>query len=114
MPPEIDFPHADQVYRIRRDAYDITGTYLSKEIVHGITSLDAQRGTPEVLAQVTRGQWAIESVHWLLKSPAREDRHRLRRRDWAPGHGVPEEHRGQPAAYRRGHRDPPDPPGHLP
>jgi hypothetical protein len=25
----IDFPHADQVYRIRRDAYDITGTYLS-------------------------------------------------------------------------------------
>ena len=60
----IDFPHADQVYRIRRDAYDITGTYLSKEIVHGITSPDARRVTPEVLAQVTRGQLGIESVHW--------------------------------------------------
>lgn len=69
----IDFPHADQVYRIRRDAYDITGTYLSKEIVHGITSLDARRGTPEVLAQVTRGQWGIESVHWLRDTAWRED-----------------------------------------
>ena len=61
------------MYRIRRDAYDITATYLSKEIVHGITSLDAQRGTPEVLAQVTRGQWAIESVHWLRDTAWRED-----------------------------------------
>ena len=60
MPPEsTSRTPADQVYRIRRDAYDITGTYLSKEIVHGITSLDARRGTPEVLAQVTRGQWGI-------------------------------------------------------
>jgi predicted transposase YbfD/YdcC len=69
----IDFPHACQVYRIRRDAYDITGTYLSKEIVHGITSLDARRGTPEVLAEVTRGQWGIESVHWLRDTAWRED-----------------------------------------
>jgi len=69
----IDFRHADQVYRIRRDAYDITGTYLSKEIVHGITSLDARRGTPEVLAQVTRGQRGIESVHWLRDTAWRED-----------------------------------------
>ena len=109
----IDFPHADQVYRIRRGAYDITGTYLSKEIVHGITSLDARRGTPEVLAQVTRGQWGIESVHWLRSPGAGRPEHRLRR-ERPPGHGVPEEYRGQPAAYRRGHRDPPDPPGNLP
>ena len=42
----IDFPHADQVYRIRRDAYDIDRHYLSKEIVHGITSLDADAAPP--------------------------------------------------------------------
>jgi hypothetical protein len=61
------------VYRIRRDAYDITGTHLSKEIVHGITSLDAGRGTPEVIAQATRGQWGIESVHWLRDTAWTED-----------------------------------------
>jgi predicted transposase YbfD/YdcC len=69
----IDFPHADQVYRIRRDTYDITGTALAKEIVHGITSLDAERGTPGVLARITRGQWGIESVHWLRDTAWRED-----------------------------------------
>ena len=29
----IDFPYADQVYRIRRDTYDLDGTALTKEIV---------------------------------------------------------------------------------
>jgi hypothetical protein len=37
----IDFPHAAQVLRIRRDTYDLDGAALTKEIVHGITSLDA-------------------------------------------------------------------------
>jgi hypothetical protein len=64
----LDFPHAAQVMRIRRDAYDITGTAISKEIVHGVTTLDASRGTPAVLADLIRGQWGIESVHWL-RSP---------------------------------------------
>ena len=54
-------------------AYDTGGTAITKEIVHGITSLDARRGTPEVLAQVTRGQWGIESVHWLRDTAWRED-----------------------------------------
>ena len=36
--------------RIRRDTYDTGGTAIAKEIVHGITSLDAARGTPGVLA----------------------------------------------------------------
>ena len=69
----IGFPHADQVYRIRRDTYDLDGTALTKEIVHGITSLGAERGTPGVLAHITRGQWGIESVHWLRDTAWRED-----------------------------------------
>ena len=102
------------MYRIRRDAYDITGTYLSKEIVHGITSLDARRGTPEVLAQVTRGQWGIESVHWLRDTAWGEDQNTGYAGNGPQVMAIPEEYRGQPAASRRGHRDPPDPPGHLP
>jgi hypothetical protein len=61
----IEFPHAEQVLRIRRDTYDLHGTALTKEIVHGITTLDAGRGTPEVLAGLVQGQWGIESVHYV-------------------------------------------------
>jgi predicted transposase YbfD/YdcC len=69
----IEFPHAAQVTRIRRDTYDLTGTALAKEIVHGITSLDPGRGAPAVLAGLTQGQWGIESVHWLRDTAWAED-----------------------------------------
>jgi hypothetical protein len=61
------------VTRIRRDTYDLTGTALAKEIVHGITSLDPGRGAPAVLAGLTQGQWGIESVHWLRDTAWAED-----------------------------------------
>jgi DDE_Tnp_1-associated len=57
-----------------------------------LTSLDARRGTPEVLAQVTRGQWGIEPVHWPRHRLAGRPEHRLRR-ERPPGHGVPEHSR---------------------
>ena len=41
--------------------------------LHGITSPGAERGTPGVLAHITRGQWGIESVHWLRDTAWRED-----------------------------------------
>ena len=51
----IDFPHAAQVVRIRRD------------------TLDAERATPADLAGLARGQWAIEAVHWIRDTAYRED-----------------------------------------
>ena len=69
----IDFPHAAQVLRIRRDTYDLAGAALTKEIVHGITSLEADLGTPATLAGLTQGQWGIESVHWLRDTAYAED-----------------------------------------
>lgn len=69
----IEFPHAAQVLRIRRDTYGTDGTATAKEIVHGITSLDPARGTPAALADLTRGQWGIESVHWLRDTAWAED-----------------------------------------
>jgi predicted transposase YbfD/YdcC len=69
----IDFPHAAQVMRIRRDTLDRDGSLLAKEIVHGITTLDAARGTPDVLAALTRGHWGIESVHWIRDTAYAED-----------------------------------------
>ena len=69
----IAFPHSAQRLRVRRDAYDITGAAISKEIVHGITTSDSRRGTAAVLAGLTRGQWGIESVHWLRDTIWDED-----------------------------------------
>lgn len=51
--------------RIRTLLQALDGNALAKEIVHGITTLDAARGTPAVLAAFTRGHWGIESVHWI-------------------------------------------------
>jgi len=67
----IDFPHVSRVARIRRDRYDADGQLISKEIIHAVTSLDAARADAARLAGLARGQWRIESVHWLrsLGSP---------------------------------------------
>jgi predicted transposase YbfD/YdcC len=75
----IDFPHAAQVMRIRRDTLDRDGSLLAKEIVHGITTLDAARGTPDILAALTRGHWGIESVHWIRSPPVPKTRIPARR-----------------------------------
>jgi hypothetical protein len=69
----LDFPHAARVARIRRDGYDITRTLISKEIVHAVTSLDQDRASPADLARIARGQWGIESVHWLRDTAYAED-----------------------------------------
>jgi predicted transposase YbfD/YdcC len=70
---DIDFPHVRQVARIRRDRYDHDGTLLSKEIVHAVTSLDEKRASAADLAEFARGQWGIESVHWLRDTAYEED-----------------------------------------
>jgi predicted transposase YbfD/YdcC len=69
----IDFPHAAQVIRIRRDTLDTGGAMIAKEVVHAATSLGADRATPADLAALARGQWAIEAVHWIRDTAYRED-----------------------------------------
>ena len=69
----IDFPQATRVARIRRDRYDADGALVSKEIVHAVTSLDAKKASAEDLARIARGQWGIESVHWVRDTAWHED-----------------------------------------
>ena len=68
-----DFPQAKRVARIRRDRYDSDGALVSKEIVHAVTSLDAEKADAEALAGIARGQWGIESVHWVRDTAYAED-----------------------------------------
>jgi predicted transposase YbfD/YdcC len=69
----IDFPGAKQVFRIRRSLYDLTGHRISKDIVHGITSLDADRATGAHLLALVRDHWLIEANHWIRDVAWRED-----------------------------------------
>jgi hypothetical protein len=50
----IDFPGAAQVFRIRRDTFDHRGNRLSKEGVHGVTSLKATQATAAQVAGLVR------------------------------------------------------------
>ena len=61
----LDSPHAAHVTRTRHDGYDRDGQLISKEIVHAVSSLSPGRNSPAGLAAIARGQWGIESVHWL-------------------------------------------------
>ncbi len=69
----IDFPHVSRVARIRRDRYDTDGALISKEIVHAVTSLDMEQASAGSLAKIARGQWGIESVHWVRDTAWAED-----------------------------------------
>ena len=44
-----------------------------KEIVHAVTSMGEDRAGPAALARIARGQWGIESVHWVRDTAYRED-----------------------------------------
>jgi hypothetical protein len=55
---DTDFPHVSRVARIRRDGYDSDGTWISKEIVHAVTSLGTERASVADLAKFACGSGA--------------------------------------------------------
>jgi predicted transposase YbfD/YdcC len=60
--------------RIRRDTFDHLGNRLSKEVVHGVTTLTAEQATPEQIAGLVRNHWRIENKsHWVRDVVYRED-----------------------------------------
>jgi len=61
----IKFPGIKQVFRIRRQVYDLSGQRLSKEYVHGVTSLDADRASAEQLLGLVRHHWRVEINHQI-------------------------------------------------
>ena len=112
VPPE-SISRPDQENRIRRDAYDITGTDLPRRSSTASPAWTRNAAPPRSSPRSPGASGPLNRCTGCVIPPGGKTRTPATP-DWAPGHGVPEEHRGQPAAYRRGHRDPPDPPGHLP
>lgn len=70
----INFSGAAQIFRIRRDVFDLAGHRVSKEIVHGITSLDTTQASAETLARWVRAHWSIENrLHYVRDVVFAED-----------------------------------------
>lgn len=73
------FPGARQVFRLRRDVGGLDGVRTSKEIIHGIVSMDADQAIPRHLNIYARGHWTVENrLHWIRDTTFREDRSQLR------------------------------------
>jgi predicted transposase YbfD/YdcC len=79
-PPDLPFPHVSQAYLIERHVTALDGSPLSDIAALGVTSLDPARASPEAIASLVRGQWAIESLHWLRDTLYREDNSAVRTR----------------------------------
>lgn len=78
-PETIDFPHAAQVFRLRRDRAGLDGVRTSKEIVYGVTNLPAEQAGPADLAAYARGHWTIENkVHYVRDVTFGEDHSQVR------------------------------------
>ena len=70
----IEFPGAAQVFRIRRDTFDHEGIRLTKEVVHGVTSMNLAQAGPAQIADLVRRHWSIENrSHWVRDVIYRED-----------------------------------------
>jgi predicted transposase YbfD/YdcC len=72
-PPGLPFPHVNQVFLVERTVTDLNGKSLSNVAILGVTSLTQQRGNPARIAAAVRGQWGIESLHWIRDTIYRED-----------------------------------------
>jgi len=75
----IDWPHASQVMRIRRDSGPTHGPWEHKEIAYGITSLPPDLAGPRHLAIYARNHWAIENrEHYVRDKTFSEDLQQVR------------------------------------
>ena len=75
----IDWPHAAQVMRIRRDSGLTRGPWTRKEIAYGITSLPPDLAGPRHLAIYARHHWAIENrEHYVRDKTFGEDLQQVR------------------------------------
>lgn len=69
----IKYPGIKQVFRIRRQVFDLSGQRLSKEYAYGVTSLTAAKASPAQLLKLVRHHWRVEVNHQVRDLAWRED-----------------------------------------
>ncbi|WP_196222451.1 ISAs1 family transposase [Micromonospora sp. CP22] len=79
-PPDLPFPHVNQVWLIERYVTDTTGRHLSAVAQLGVASHTPHQAGPADLAGYVQGHWAIEALHWIRDTCYREDHSTVRTR----------------------------------
>jgi len=79
-PPDLPFPHVNQVYLVERYVTDAAGAPMGAVAQLGVASHTTTQATPADLARYVQGQWAIESLHWIRDTCYREDQSTVRTR----------------------------------
>src|SRR5208283_172838 len=71
----LQFPHAHQVFCIRRQVVHFKNNKSRDEIVYGITSLPVHQANASRLLRLNRGHWGIENgLHYVRDVSFDEDR----------------------------------------
>ncbi|MGC4857309.1 ISAs1 family transposase [Micromonospora sp. DT4] len=79
-PPDLPFPHVNQVWLIERYATDNASGQQSAAAQLGVASHTPDRASPAELAAYNRGHWAIESLHFIHDTCHHEDQSTVRTR----------------------------------
>lgn len=70
----LDWPGAEQVFKLERHSKRTRDGQVMHEVVYGITSLTAQEANPTRLLQLIRSHWGIENgLHYRRDETLRED-----------------------------------------
>ncbi|NES17336.1 MULTISPECIES: ISAs1 family transposase [Micromonospora] len=72
-PPDLPFPHVNQIWLIERYVTDAAGRNLSAAAQLGVASHTPEQARPAQIAAFNQGHWAIESLHWIRDTCYRED-----------------------------------------
>ena len=76
----LDWPGAEQVFKLERDFKRTRDGHVTHEVVYGITSLTAEEAGPKQLLQISRSHWGIENgLHYRRDETLREDWCHLKR-----------------------------------
>jgi len=75
----LDWPYAEQVFRLERRFVRIVDGKVMEEVSYGMTSLLREEADAARLLQLSRGHWGIENkLHYRRDDTLREDRCRLK------------------------------------
>ena len=74
----LNFPHVGQAFMIERESMRKKTGQISREVVYGITSLSADKTSPQQILGDNRGHWSVESCHYIIDWNYDEDRSQIR------------------------------------
>jgi hypothetical protein len=78
VPPDLNFPHTQQVVVAQRHTTDLTGSNARTELVYALSSQPAHHASPQQLGALARAHRQVEALHLVRDVTFAEDASRIR------------------------------------